>query len=483
MAQSMILDMLKTPRQVREEQLDKLRKQSLAQSSLIQPVRGTTGIPGMISQFAQQQAAQIPTDFNQIVRRATGGVGALVGGDQGRAIRQIGISPEEQRAANIQKAMQGYQPGNLQSMKATYDQLKQSGAPSAVLMQISGEIQKQEDVVRKRLQEQKGREAAVTYLQGVNPDIAQLVGANAMPVSEGIKLANKALDPIVVGKSVIAKQPGTDKYKTVYSPPPEPKTTYKLLTEAEIAKNSTLTPGVAYQENEKTGEITAITGDPKNAQVGDYQLRRSYNEEGVLSVSMEVIPGSETDKKQKEANRKTGLGLKARGAKVDLMDRSITEAVKLLEDDPEIAQWQGALIRVLGRKTGDVIGADTKTAVLDTLLTTIKANIGFDKLQNMRDESPTGGALGQVAIQELIALQSSIASLDPKQGPVMLKDNLQYILETYNNNMERLANSYDDATLRQYGLDNAIQYRTEDAQGNPLPEEGEGKPDPLGIRR
>jgi hypothetical protein len=255
------------------------------------------------------------------------------------------------------------------------------------------------------------------------------------------------------------------------------------LTESEIAANSTLTPGVAYQENEKTGEITAITGDPKNAQVGDYQLRRSYNEEGVLSVSMEVIPGSETDKKQKEANRKTGLGIKARGAKVDLMDRSITEAVKLLEDDPEIAQWQGALVRVLGRKTGDVIGADTKTAVLDTLLTTIKANIGFDKLQNMRDESPTGGALGQVAIQELIALQSSIASLDPKQGPVMLKDNLQYILETYNNNMERLANSYDDATLRQYGLDNAIQYRTEDAQGNPLPEEGEGKPDPLGIRR
>lgn len=483
MAQSMILDMLKTPQQVREEQLNRLRERSLAQSALVQPVRGTTAIPGMISQFAQQQAAQIPTDFNQIVRRATGGVGALVGGEQGRAIRQIGISPEEQRAANLQKAMQGYQPGNLQSMKATYEQLKAANAPAPVLMQISDAIQKQEEVVRQRLQAQKAKQSAVQYLQRMNPDIAQLVAADSMPVDEAIKTVNKALEPITVGKSVIAKKPGTDKYEVVYSAPAEPKTTYRLLTEEQIAANPTLTPGIAYQENEKTGEISAITGDPKNAAVGDYQIRRSYDENGNLSVSMEVIPGSETDKKQQEANRKAGLGLKSRGAKVDLMERSITESIKLLEDDPEIAQWQGALIRVLGRKTGDVIGADTKTAVLDTLLTTIKANIGFDKLQNMRDESPTGGALGQVAIQELIALQSSIASLDPKQGPDSLKGNLQYILDTYNANMERLANSYDDATLRRFGLDNAIQFRTQDAQGNPLPEEGTAPADPLGIRR
>jgi hypothetical protein len=43
---------------------------------------------------------------------------------------------------------------------------------------------------------------------------------------------------------------------------------------------------------------------------------------------------------------------------------------------------------------------------------TIKANLGFDRLQQMRDASPTGGALGQVAVQEIEFLQSTIATLD-----------------------------------------------------------------------
>lgn len=50
-------------------------------------------------------------------------------------------------------------------------------------------------------------------------------------------------------------------------------------------------------------------------------------------------------------------------------------------------------------------------------LETIKANLGFDRLQQMRDMSPTGGALGQVAVQELVALRSTVAMLDQLQSP------------------------------------------------------------------
>ena len=478
----MLMGLLKTPSQVRKEAEEKLAADAFARSQQMITRGGSTALPGIISGYGAQAAQRGAMAGAGLLRGISGGLGQAVGGDMGQRIADLGVPAEERQARAQQQAMQGYQPGNLQSMKSTYEQLKQTGANPQVLAQLATQIQKQEEVVRKRIQEQKQRSSAVEYLTKLNPDIAQLVASGSMPIAEGIKTANKALEPITVGKSVIAKRPGTDKYEVVYESPPEPKSSYRLLTEAEIANNTTLTPGVAYQENEKTGEISAITGDPKNAQVGDYQIRRSYDDNGALSVSMEVIPGSETDKKLKEQNRKAGLGLKSRGAKVDLMDRSISESIKLLNEDPEIAEWQGALVRVLGRKTGDVIGAGSKTAILDTLLTTVKANIGFDKLQNMRDESPTGGALGQVAIQELIALQSSIAPLDPKQGPDSLKDNLQYILDTYRVNMERLANSYDDATLRQYGMENAIQFRTEDAQGNPLPEEGEAPADPLGIR-
>lgn len=70
---------------------------------------------------------------------------------------------------------------------------------------------------------------------------------------------------------------------------------------------------------------------------------------------------------------------------------------------------------------------------------TIKANIGFDKLQQMRDLSPTGGALGQVAVQELDALQNSIASLDQKLSPDRLKSNLRKV-EFHYANMQRILN-------------------------------------------
>ena len=54
----------------------------------------------------------------------------------------------------------------------------------------------------------------------------------------------------------------------------------------------------------------------------------------------------------------------------------------------------------------------TDARTLQTKLKTITANLGFDRLQQMRDASPTGGALGAIAVKELEALQSTVASLD-----------------------------------------------------------------------
>jgi len=65
-------------------------------------------------------------------------------------------------------------------------------------------------------------------------------------------------------------------------------------------------------------------------------------------------------------------------------------------------------------------------------LLTVKANIGFDRLQQMRESSPTGGALGQVAVQELNALQASIAALDQSQSGEQLRQNLMAVKQHYN---------------------------------------------------
>lgn len=62
-------------------------------------------------------------------------------------------------------------------------------------------------------------------------------------------------------------------------------------------------------------------------------------------------------------------------------------------------------------------------------LKTIKGNLGFDELQEMRANSPTGGALGQVSVQEIEFLQSVVANLDQAQSPEQLIKNLDIVAE------------------------------------------------------
>lgn len=315
------------------------------------------------------------------------------------------------------------------------------------------------------------------------PDMATAVEQGILPL-ETIKdaLTEPEAEYKVVGKSLV-KIPPSGPPVAVFSPPPETNTTYTLLTEQQIKENPTLTPGVAYQVNNKTQEITAVTGDPKVTQVGDYQVNRAYDENGQLTTSMSVIPGSKTDRELKQRIQATSQGIAGRAEKLDLMSEYTDRTIELLEKNPEAAGWQGAATRDFGKVPFlGALTAGSPTEILDGYLTVIKSNIGFDKLQKMRDESPTGGALGQVAILELLALQNSIAPLEPKVGDAVLIDSLKKIKETYETNMEVLANNFTNDVLNQYGMQIAIQYRTVDpTTGQPLRPEG-STPDPLGIR-
>lgn len=66
----------------------------------------------------------------------------------------------------------------------------------------------------------------------------------------------------------------------------------------------------------------------------------------------------------------------------------------------------------------------TPAYTISKRLETIKANIGFDKLQSMRENSPTGGALGQVSDFENRQLQSVFGSLEQAQTSDELLYNL-----------------------------------------------------------
>jgi len=82
--------------------------------------------------------------------------------------------------------------------------------------------------------------------------------------------------------------------------------------------------------------------------------------------------------------------------------------------------------------------AGSEAVDLEANLETIQANLGFDQLQAMRDASPTGGALGQVSERELIALQSTVASLKQEQSPDQLRANIEKIKKHYQNWLDTL---------------------------------------------
>ena len=130
----------------------------------------------------------------------------------------------------------------------------------------------------------------------------------------------------------------------------------------------------------------------------------------------------------------------------------------------------GKLIRATG--IGGT-GAYDIAANIDT----IKANVGFDRLQMMREASKTGGALGQIAVQELVLLQATIASLDPNQSPDQLKKNLSKVRAQYEKSVE--------AYKKMLGVESGqskdefeVGKEYEDASGNKAIYRGNGKWEP-----
>jgi hypothetical protein len=171
-----------------------------------------------------------------------------------------------------------------------------------------------------------------------------------------------------------------------------------------------------------------------------------------LREELNALPANATDDQILSVFRKYGdpnvviRALEASSAKREAIEqRKIMADMKRYEqaegDKSKVAAATASADRIIntvdeaiplvGITTAGVAGAlnipGTAGRDLEEALKTIKANLGFDRLQQMRDASKTGGALGQVAVKELEALQASIASLDRGQSPAVLKRNLEDI--------------------------------------------------------
>lgn len=133
--------------------------------------------------------------------------------------------------------------------------------------------------------------------------------------------------------------------------------------------------------------------------------------------TLEIIPGGKAEAKENKEKILVEGVKKQVGTVVGKVDEAL----------PQVSNWTAGLGSLLEKIPG------TPARDLAGSVDTIKANIGFKELADMRAASPTGGALGQVAVKELEFLQAAIAALDTGQSPAVLRRNLNQVKTHYQN--------------------------------------------------
>lgn len=197
----------------------------------------------------------------------------------------------------------------------------------------------------------------------------------------------------------------------------------RQMTPGEVASNQVARGNLAVSQSRLAfdqGNAVSDAGGPSQAgltkRYGKAPPGYRWKDDGTA----EAIPGGPADIKAGEA------GAKAQGRK----DAAALAAGNVLSAVTDAKNLVGLNTTGPGSILSKIPGSDARD--LQAKLDTVKANLGFDRLQQMREMSPTGGALGAVAVQELIALQSTVASLDQAQSAKELKKSLEKIEGHYN---------------------------------------------------
>lgn len=149
-------------------------------------------------------------------------------------------------------------------------------------------------------------------------------------------------------------------------------------------------------------------------------------------AQMVPIKGSPAEREQQQAQTKAQIKGAIGAVEGDNVDQVINQTLKAAD------AWTTG---VGGALLGTIPGTDARN--LQENLKTIEADAAFSSLQNMRDNSPTGGALGQVSERELALLSSARAALSASQSPEQFKQNLKRYQNVRRKSLESTAKAYE----------------------------------------
>ena len=182
--------------------------------------------------------------------------------------------------------------------------------------------------------------------------------------------------------------------------------------------------------NSSTGEEKEI-GEPYDAKLMSEEAVKQQTQifagkKAALSPLQEKQIEKIDREKKKDVQEIKTIKLKDRSALQDFKRKTDTLTQTIADAESMINTFStGALGGI-----AQYMPWPTDRSRLDDYLTTLKANLGFDSLQKMRENSKTGGALGNVSEMENKLLQAINGALNPK-NPGVMQTNLDRIKELY----------------------------------------------------
>lgn len=166
--------------------------------------------------------------------------------------------------------------------------------------------------------------------------------------------------------------------------------------------------------------LPTLQGTPKPTE--QWKQIDPGRQQNTATGEIKGIPGSAQDQKRADARLKQAQALQTEAAKAQLVLSTIRDARNFI-----------------GKGETGIIGAaaskypGTRAYDLARKLETVKANLSFDTLAEMRRNSPTGGALGAVSDREIALLGAAVASIDQGQSEPELRKALRQIETHYAN--------------------------------------------------
>lgn len=275
--------------------------------------------------------------------------------------------------------------------------------------------------------------APVADMPAAGANAAQFaVPGSMLPPNDPLpQVPNQALMGIIAnpaaadGQRALAQSVLANRQKYSDENAPDIREQKRLQTEKarlEVEKAQRDASGVLSPEQEAQKIRIARAGRPVNEPALPPGYKAIRDAEGNIE-RLEPIPGSKQEREATDLAEKKVKADRIKGEVGTTVGNALDDIDRLMKSAtlPTSGALGSRLASIPGTAAHDVAQA----------LTTVGANISFSQLQQMREASPTGGALGAVSDNEQKLLQNSYAALSQSQTTEQFKTNLGRVRATF----------------------------------------------------